>query len=271
MRYLRRIPSPGVGPRTEDTHVGSAMAGDGPPAAVQPLLRAIAGDPRPHELSGFQEPLAAYRAAFPVSRPFVGRTWRTRMLSPLGASIAGLALALGGTAAAAYTGALPTAAQNFAHTVIGAPAAHPVATTSPSATDAVSSEAPSPTVTSPTVTTAPSTGAKPPVGPDAGGSAMFGLCTAWTAHHANGETTNGTADDAVAFKNLAAAAGGADKIAAYCATILQTPSPAVGPGQPTEHQASQATSHPTGKPSSPPTQANTNHPGGKPSPVRTKA
>ena len=47
------------------------------------------------------------------------------MLSPIGASIAGLALALGGTAAAAYTGALPTPAQDFAHTVIGEPVTAP--------------------------------------------------------------------------------------------------------------------------------------------------
>ncbi len=50
------------------------------------------------------------------------------MLSPIGASIAGLALALGGTAAAAYTGALPTPAQNFVHTAIGAPAPDRVTT-----------------------------------------------------------------------------------------------------------------------------------------------
>jgi hypothetical protein len=100
---------------------------------------------------------------------------------------------------------------------------------------------------------------------------MFGLCTAWTAHQANGETANGKASDAVAFKNLAAAAGGADKIAAYCATILQSPSPTVVPGQPTAQQTPASTSHPTGKPSSLPTQANTNHPTGKPATLPTKA
>ncbi len=174
------------------------------------------------------------------------------MLSPIGATIAGLALALGGTTAAAFTGALPTPAQNFAHTVIGAPAVHTAATTSPSPKDSASSKTPS------------------PVGPDASGPAMFGLCTAWTAHQTNGETANGKADNAVAFQNLAAAAGGADKIAAYCATIQKAPSPAVVPGKPTAQQTSQATSHPTGKPSSLPTQANTNHPTGKPTTQPTK-
>lgn len=264
MRCVLRIPFPGERPRTEDTARVSAMADDDPSAAVQSLLRAVAGDPRPHELAGFREPLAHYRAAFPMSRPSVLKTWRTRMLSPIGASIAGLALALGGTAAAAYTGALPTPAQDFAHTVIGAPAAHPAATTSPSATGSAS-ETPSATATA-----TEGTSTKGPVGPDASGPAMFGLCTAWTAHQANGETANGKADDAVAFKNLAAAAGGADKIAAYCATILKSPSPTVVPGQPTAQQTSESTSHPTGKPSSLPIQARTDHPTGKPA-LPTKA
>lgn len=178
------------------------------------------------------------------------------MLSPLVASIAGLALALGGTAAAAYTGALPPLAQDVAHTVIGAPAAHADDTTDPSATG-TASETPSPTATT------NSTSTKGPVGPDASGPAMFGLCTAWTAHQTNGEPAHGKADDAVAFKNLAAAAGGADKIAAYCAPVLNSPSPTVLPGQPTAERTSASTSHPMGKPSSLPTQANTNHPKGK--------
>ena len=32
------------------------MAGDNPPEAVLPVLRALAGDPRPHELGGFEQP-----------------------------------------------------------------------------------------------------------------------------------------------------------------------------------------------------------------------
>ena len=126
MRFALRNFFPGERSRSEDTHPDSFMASDDPPPAVQSLLRAIAADPRPHELGGFKEPLAHYRAAFPMSRPSVRNTWRTAMFSPIGASIAGLALALGGTAAAAYTCALPTPAQHLAH--IGAPAAHPVTT-----------------------------------------------------------------------------------------------------------------------------------------------
>ena len=175
------------------------------------------------------------------------------MLSPIGASIAGLALALGGTAAAAYNGALPAPAQNLAHTVIGAPAA--TATHLRTAT-ATRTGDPNPTST--------------PVGPDASGPAMFGLCTAWTQHQTNGASTNTNTDDAVAFKNLAAAAGGADKIAAYCATILHSPNP-TNPGAPATERAQTSTNHTTGKPDSMPTQASTNHPTDKPTTQPTQA
>jgi hypothetical protein len=204
------------------------MASDSPSPAVQPLLRAIAADPRPHELGGFEEPLAHYRAALPRSRPTARSTWRPAMLSSLlgaklGATIAGVAVGLGGTAVAAYTGALPTGAQNFAHSTIGAPAATAAAT--PAATPKA-------------------TPTEEALGPDATGPAAFGLCNAWTHHQANGAKPNGS----VAFKNLAKAAGGESKIAAYCAKIPH-------PGN---------TNHPTGKPSGKATGKPTSKATGKP-------
>jgi hypothetical protein len=50
-------------------------------------------------------------------------------------------------------------------------------------------------------------------GPDATAAARAGLCRAWQA---GGDTDNGRRADSVAFQALAAAAGGADKIAAFC-------------------------------------------------------
>jgi hypothetical protein len=51
------------------------------------------------------------------------------------------------------------------------------------------------------------------VGPDATAAARTGLCRAWQA----GQGANhGRRMDAVAFQTLVAAAGGADKVAAYC-------------------------------------------------------
>ena len=83
------------------------------------------------------------------------------------------------------------------------------------------------------------------VGPDGAGPAAFGLCTAWTHVQANGQV----AEKSVAFRNLATAAGGAGKIAAYCATV---PHPgATEAGKPATHPTGKPSSHPAGKPSTP--------------------
>ena len=50
-------------------------------------------------------------------------------------------------------------------------------------------------------------------GPDASGAARHGLCQAWSAGRGD---ENGKRADSTAFRALAAAAGGPDRIAAYC-------------------------------------------------------
>lgn len=78
---------------------------------------------------------------------------------------------------------------------------------------------------------------------------LRGLCQAYTAHVA---TSPGKALDNPAFSALITAAGGKDKVAAFCTSLLATP-----PGN-------RPASHPGGKPSSLPAPANTTHPTGKP-------
>jgi hypothetical protein len=63
-------------------------------------------------------------------------------------------------------------------------------------------------------------------GPDAAGAAKVGLCRAWLA----GQGDHGRRADSVAFQALAAAAGGADKIAAYCKDAAPGSADAQGPG-----------------------------------------
>ena len=63
------------------------------------------------------------------------------------------------------------------------------------------------------------------------------------------------ADRSVAFRNLVTAAGGEDKVEAYCATV-EHPS-ARAKGKPADHPKGKPTDQPKGKPSS--------HPTGKPS------
>ncbi len=229
---------------------------DEAPKAVQPVLQSMAADPRPHELSGLDESLAQYRATFITASPRA--RWRRRVAPMVGAAVL---FALGGTAAAAYTGALPTGLQSVAHNVIGAPAA-PARTVLPLDDPAPSVSPTAPTSSSPSGSVTTGT----PVGPDASGPAAYGLCTAWTAHQANGTTPD---ENSVAFKNLATAAGGADKIAAYCATVIE----AKGKGSttsPTALPTQTEAGHTTGKPTAMPTPANTDHANGKPSTLPTK-
>ncbi len=98
-------------------------------------------------------------------------------------------LAAGGTAAAAFTGTLPTPLQESAHTLIGAPAP---------ATPDTDAAKPSPTAT--------------PGGPDADGPSAHGLCNAFMHGGLNSTST--------AFKSLATAAKGAANIATYCSTVV---------------------------------------------------
>ena len=242
---------------TGDLVTDEAYAGLQPAAA---LLAALNAAPEDGELAGHARALAQFRqrGGMPVHTRRSARR-RSRLLAALltakaAAAAAAAAAALSGVAAAAYTGTLPAPAQQFAHSMIGAPQpGHRTGT--PQATPA-RTEAGTPQAT-PARTDA--------VGPDATGPAASGLCTAYA--HAK---THGTASQkATAFRNLAAAAGGAAKIAAYC-----TAAPHPGRSQSSQsasasaptHPAGHPASHPTGKPSS---QRHTPHPAGRPSSAPT--
>ena len=94
-------------------------------------------------------------------------------------------------------------------------------------------------------------------GPDASGSARHGLCQAWFAGQGD---DHGRRADAPAFQALAAAAGGADQVPAYCqaevgasATHGRRPTPPPGGAQekespPTDHPNVPAMGHGNGGP-----------------------
>jgi hypothetical protein len=103
-----------------------------------------------------------------------------------------------------------------------------------------------------------------PQGPDANGPAKHGLCTAWKAR-AGGP---GRSEQSVAFTNLAKAAGGASKIAAFCADVA-APGAKGGPagqgnGKPADKQTGKPTDKPTDKATSKPTDKATGKPTDKP-------
>ena len=195
----------------------------------------------------------------------------TLLGAKLGAALAAGAVSFGAVGAAAYTGVLPDGAQQLAHTAIGAPApgqgenadatkdatkdatdaADEAAEATKEATEAAKDAAEAVTdPADPTKSTA--------VGPDATGPAAFGLCTAWGHVQTEGQV----ADKSVAFRNLATAAGGADKITAYCARVIRPGASLTG--KPATHPSDKSATHPTGKSSSHPTGKPATHPTGNP-------
>lgn len=213
--------------------------------AANPELARVAflltAHPSDRELSGLNAAILDFRAAR-VAVPTQKPRRRPSMISSLagaklGATIAGIAVGLGGAATVAYVSTSTNVTPNSHATAAATP------THSPSATETESADAKS----------ADSTAA--PVGPDATGAAAYGLCTAWK-HVAD----SGKAMDAVAFKNLATAAGGKDKIAAFCATVKV-------PGKADEHATAKPSDVPTGKRATPTAKAGEHT--GKPTTIPT--
>jgi hypothetical protein len=245
-------------PDLGDASLAALLAGSEPaeglPPGLQPLadaLTSLTARAARDELAGEAAALAEFHSRAGVPVP-VGRSRhrRHRLLTSLlsaraTAAAAVAALGLGGFATAAFAGALPAPAQQFAHHTFGAPA----------------TSGGQPTGTHPAATTTPA-------GPDATGAAAFGLCTAWAHAKAHGTSSQ----QAVAFRNLAAAAGGTSNVTAYCAAMphprassSHSPHPAGAPtSHPTGASASHSTGPPTTHPSGPPTSHPTPHATGQP-------
>jgi hypothetical protein len=232
-------------PPVGDPVFDALLTGNLPPQDAADGLRPVAETITALNAAPSASELAAEASALTVFRGAVGRSAEpvrprrrrpsllTSLLSAkLAAAAAAAAVALGGTAAAAFAGALPASVQKLAHETIGAPAVHH---------------------------SAPAT----PVGPRATGNAGYGLCTAYAHLKAHGTARQ----KAVAFRNLAAAAGGAAHVTAYCAAVAH---PGATPtGHPTGHPTGKPTSHPTGHPAGHPTGKPTSHPTGKPTSAGT--
>jgi len=177
-------------------------------AAVARLLAAASASPAQDELVGEAAACAAFVAAGPDpnlrSAPVDVRRFARRLAAVSFATAFGL-----GGVAAAYAGALPESSQRLAHDALG-PLGVPDhaddhakdqaakradrkklrATPSPSAANASASH-----------------------GPDVNGAAKAGLCNAWFA---SGKPKN---ESSTAFGNLTTAAGGPDKVEAFCADV----------------------------------------------------
>jgi hypothetical protein len=193
---------------------------------VAEVLAALQAPADQREVASWGLALAEYRAGPGLPEASSRSRWRRPRLIPvpLGtrlAAAAGVAVVavLGGGVAAAYTGHLPVALQRVAHDTIAAPGVRETRA------------APTPG------------GSGRPVGPQATGSAAYGLCNAY--QHAN------ASQRAVAFRNLVKAAGGAGQVAAYCASVPH-PGTSSPPGRRVGQTASPADTNHGRKPTAPP-------------------
>jgi len=226
-------------PTIEDTSLAALLAATELPAGAAPELRPLAealaelrGQPASDELEGEAETLAAFRSHF--GSPRIAHRQPARKLAPLSrpllvkaAVAAATALSISGIAAAAYAGVLSAPVQRLARDIIGAPP--------PGAQPAITPSSATPATT---------------------GDPAYGLCTAWAHAKAHGTLEQ----QAAAFDRLAAAAGGAAKVTAYCAT-------AAPPGaSPSQIPQPAPTPHGTGRPPGLPVPHGSGMPSGLPTP-----
>lgn len=207
----------------------AAQVSSGPAAAANALsaFRGLAGQGRGH--TGPRR--ARVSGAGPRRN---GHLLRSR-LAGVRLAVAAAAVALtAGSAVAAYAGALPAPLQRLAHAVIGAP---------------------------PAARGAPRPDPGRPAAPPAAGNAAYGLCRAYERALAHGHPGH----NPVTFRRLAAAAGGAARVTAYCAQVVHPGNP--GNSHPAHPQHGKPSALPTH--GAKPTQAATHH--GKPSALPTPA
>ena len=205
----------------DDDSVERLLTGDLPPAQVPPayamvaeLLAAAAAAPSPRELAGQAPVLAELRAVTRARRPATATfrpapAPRRRRRTGLAVVVVAGALATGGVAGAA-TGHVPGPVREAARTILGsaggaAPAtpARPVPATETHPTGAGDA---GPHGSRPGVATSRGPGpsaAAPAPSPD-----LKGLCQAYAAMQAT------------AFQALVQAAGGEDRVPAYCEDLL---------------------------------------------------
>lgn len=213
-----------------DPDVAEALLRGGPPDAragydhLDRLLTAASAPTRLDELAREAGTLAAFRAADPgarLRRRLAARSRRVRTVTVRVATVAVATVALGGVAFAA-TGTPPFSRHATAGPAGPSPRLSAAATTragtGPAATHAVTSPRasarPTGTTTMTAAVPAATTAAAAP------SPSLTGLCRAYTAHAGRGP---GKSLSSPAFAALITAAGGADNVPAYCATILSTP------------------------------------------------
>ena len=225
---MRRPPDPDADPLALDDDTverllsGTLPPGQAPPgfAKVAELLAAAAAAPSSAELAGQAAVLTELRAVTRARPPAIGpsrraRTSRRRRRTGLAVVVAAGALVTGGVAGAA-TGHLPGPVRAAGRAILGSDGGTP-------STSTQAGQPPGP-VKRPAGSGGGLGGARPGVstGPGGAGTAAApnpeGLCQAFVS--GNGAEQGGKLD-ATAFEVLARAAGGQDRVGAYCQALLE--------------------------------------------------
>jgi hypothetical protein len=208
-----------AGPSAADQDVlerlldGRLDPGSAPPdyRGLARLLAAAAAPAGPEELAGEQLAMATFAAEMRSHPPILSprRTAVVSKVFTMKAAAAALVavLSIGGIAAAA-TGLLPDQASPVADKA--------AATTADAAGHGLGKAAVANTGGTAPAGSTDGQGRESAVGPDASGAARAGLCRAWQAGQGG---DHGRRMDSVAFQALVTAAGGADKVAAYCEDV----------------------------------------------------
>jgi hypothetical protein len=256
-------------PALDEETVERLLAGDLPPDAAPPgyaevaaLLEAAVAPPAPEELAGQQAVLAELRAVTRARAAAAGtrraRTPRRRRRVGLAAVAVVGALVTGGVAGAA-TGHLPAPVRDAARTIADAVGGgEPATQTGPGAPGSATPSSASGGAGRAGQGAVPTGGGSGLTGPGSTANPdLPGLCRAYVAGQGDEQ---GKKLDAAAFEALARAAGGADKIAAWCQETNAGGPGGAGSGrqEPSEE-----------KKDGPPTSAGQGNPGGNGAPPST--
>jgi len=175
--------------------------------ALACVLTAATAPARPGELAGERRSVAAFEAAHlaPATRPrrlSMIKSLATKILTVKAAAVlAGAAAATGGYALAATNGALPD----------------PLTMNVPAASASASKGSAAGKKAKPSTGKSHSAGTK-----DSPSPSMVGLCRAYSAGN---KAEHGKALESPAFTALIEAAGGKDKVGAFCDTVLASAAP----------------------------------------------
>jgi hypothetical protein len=248
--FLQPTPPPADQDILEQLLDGGLDPASAPPGygKLARLLAAATAPAAPQELASQQRVMAEFAAVMQSTPPTLSprRTPVPSKVFTIKAAAAALVavLSIGGIAAAA-TGLLPdqaspvadqataTTAADAAALGLGKAAAADLAGTAPAGSTA-------------------GQGREAAVGPDATGAARAGLCRAWQAGQG---ADHGSRSDSVAFQALAAAAGGANNIAGYCAAVPAGSAGHHGQGQGPPPSGSPPSTKPSPPSSGPPPDA----------------